>query len=200
MIIGRRIIRRGGLPGLLATSRDAPHAFAAFYDSMAPSVLRYFMRQTRDPHRALDLTAETFAKAFEKRADFRGSNDEQAAAWLWAIARAELARFGRSRNVELAALTRLGLERPDPSDDELLRLDELAAIEEAHQHVGAALAHLPREQRDVIRLRFEENLGYEEIANQLGVSTDVVRARTSRALRSLRANPHAASAASALEI
>ena len=97
-----RITRRQ--PGLLARSRTSEQPFGEFYDAMAPAVLRFFARRTRDSERAFDLTAETFAKAFEKRRDFRGHTDEQAAAWLWSIARNELARYSRTRKVELAAV------------------------------------------------------------------------------------------------
>jgi Sigma-70 region 2 len=61
------------LPGLLARSRASPHAFGDFYEQMSPQVLRFFVRRTGDPHRAVDLTAETFARAFEHRSEFRGA-------------------------------------------------------------------------------------------------------------------------------
>jgi RNA polymerase sigma-70 factor (ECF subfamily) len=174
--------------GFLASSRGSPHAFADFYEAISPSVLRFFANQTRYPQAAFDLTAETFAKAFEKRRDFRGASNEQAAAWVWAIARSELARFRRSRSVEFAALTRLKLERPDPSDTELQEVERLTTSEEARLHLRRALGALPADQREVVRLRFLEFLGYEEIAARLGVSTDVARARTSRALKTLRSS------------
>ena len=172
---------------------DAP--FADFYDAMAPSVLRYFARRTRERERAFDLTAETFAKAFEKREHFRGHSDVEAAAWLWAIARNELARYHRTRVVELTALRRLGLERPAPSESELHDVEELAAAEEAREQVALALAALPAAHREVIRLRFLDELSYPEIAHTLGVSCDVVRARVSRARRVLRENEHLRAAA-----
>jgi RNA polymerase sigma factor (sigma-70 family) len=199
MTLSERLFPRGR-PGLLARSRTSNRSFADFYETMAPSVLRYFARNIRDPHRAFDLTSETFAKAFEKRRDFRGASDEQAAAWLWSIARNELARFRRSRAIEFAAFARLALERPVLTDAELLRVEELAAGDQVREHVEQALALLLPAQREVIRLRFVEVLSYEEIAEQLGVSTDVVRARVSRALRTLRANDHVHQAVQALEL
>jgi RNA polymerase sigma-70 factor, ECF subfamily len=186
-------------PGALVRSRTSPHAFTEFYEDISPSVLRYFARETREPHHAFDLMAETFAKAFEKRADFRGSSDQQAAAWLWTIARTELARFRRSHTIERAALNRLGLERAAPSDRELREVERLTEIEELQDHLEQALALLPPDQRVVIQLRFIDHLGYPEIAERLGVSTDVVRSRTSRALSTLRASDHVHHAVQALE-
>jgi len=188
------------IPGLLARSRTSDASFADFYDVMAPAVLRFFAMRTRDSERAFDLTAETFAKAFEKRQDFRGTSDEEAAAWLWSIARNELARYHRTRTVELAALQRLGLERPAPSDGELRKVEELTAAEDVRDHLGLALAVLPSDQREVIRLRFVDELSYAEIAQTLDVSNDVVRARLSRGLRTLKASEHLQAAVRVLEI
>jgi RNA polymerase sigma factor (sigma-70 family) len=188
----------GGLSALLARSRGSPHAFADFYEQMSPQVLRFFATRTRDPHSALDLTAETFAKAFEHRRDFRGASDEQAAAWLWRIARNELARYQRTKTVELAAVQRLALERT-LSDEELLQVERLIATEELRQQIQHALEVLPGDQQEVIRLRFVDELSYEEMADKLGVSNDVVRTRTSRALRALRTSDHLHEAIERLE-
>jgi RNA polymerase sigma factor (sigma-70 family) len=186
------------VPGLLARSRASPHAFGDFYQQMSPQVLRFFVRRTDDPHRAVDLTAETFARAFEHRREFRGASDEQAAAWLWRIARNELAGYRRSRAVELAAVQRLGLERA-LSDEELLQIERLSATEELREQIQHALEVLPDEQQEVIRLRFIDELSYDEMAQKLGVSNDVVRTRTSRALRALRASAHLHEAIQGLE-
>ena len=175
-----------GLPGLLARSRASPHAFADFYEQLSPQVLRFFAARTGDPHRAVDLTAETFARAFEHRRDFRGASDEQAAAWLWKIARNELAGYRRSRAVELAAVQRLGLERHALIDEELVEVERLIATEELREQIQHALEVLPDDQQEVIRLRFIDDLSYDEMAHTLGVSNDVVRTRTSRALGALR--------------
>jgi RNA polymerase sigma factor (sigma-70 family) len=180
-------LTRGRL-GMLARSRFSLDAFADFYEQLSPSVLRFFARQTRDLQAAFDLVAETFSKAFEKRADFRGTTDEEAAAWLWSIARNELARFRRSRSVEMSALQRLGLERPTPSDDEQRHVEQLIAIEDIRGHIRGALDRLSPDLQEVIKLRFIDELSNEEIAERLAVSQDVVRARASRALRILGAS------------
>ncbi len=141
-----------GRRSLPARAARAGPPFADFYASHAAAVLRYFTRQTGDVHRAFDLTAETFAKAFEKRADFRGASEQQAAAWLWSIARNELALFKRRRGIEFAALTRLGLERPRPSDEELRQVEELAALEQAQGTVWEAIGLRPASRdRDAVR-------------------------------------------------
>jgi RNA polymerase sigma-70 factor (ECF subfamily) len=198
MTFRRQRFDAGG-PGVLARSRSSPNAFADFYEQMSPTVLRFFARQTRDGQAAFDLVAETFSKAFEKRADFRGTTDEQAAAWLWSIARHELARYRRSRSVEMSALRRLGLERPAPSDEELRQVEWLIAIEDIRRQIRGALDTLSPDQQEVIKLRFIDELTNQEIAERLAVSDDVVRARASRALRALGASEQMQAAIQMLE-
>jgi DNA-directed RNA polymerase specialized sigma24 family protein len=55
----------------------------------------FFTRRTYDVDAALDLTAETFARAFAARRRFRGSSDAQAGPWLFAIASGQLAAYPR---------------------------------------------------------------------------------------------------------
>ena len=194
--------RGGGLARIsraLRRSRETRASFADVYDELSPSVLRFFARRTSDGELAFELMAETFAKAFEKRRDFRGRTDGEAAAWIWTIARNELARYHRTRTVELAAMRRVGLERPQPTDAELRRVEELAAKELAREHVDRALATLPPDQQDVIRMRYVDELAFPEIARRLGVSHDVVRTRASRAMRTLRASEHVSAAVRVLE-
>jgi RNA polymerase sigma-70 factor, ECF subfamily len=169
----------------LLRSRQTPQAFVEFYDELAPKVLRFFLRRTWDGHDSLELTSETFAKAFEKRADFRGRSNEQAAGWLWSIARNELGAYWRSRALALNANTRLGLLQLETSEEDMLRTEEVAVAEAAREDLQTALGELPSGQRVVIELSVLDGLDHAEIARRLNVSNQVVRTRLSRGLRSL---------------
>jgi RNA polymerase sigma-70 factor (ECF subfamily) len=180
--------RRGRHQGALARSRNNPACFAEVYDALAPGLLRFFTRQTAMAQVALDLTAETLAIAYESRATFRGESDVEAAAWIWTIARHELAGFWRERQAGRAAIVRLGMALPEATEDEIARIVELGAIETGHPHVHDALLALPPEQREAVLMHVVEGLSYSEIATHLDVSNDVVRARASRGLRAMREN------------
>lgn len=151
-------------------------------------MLRFFTHRTREPQLALDLTAETFAKAFEKRATFRGGDEKAADAWLWAIARNELGMYLRSALVERTALERLQATVPRFSRDEIERLEELLTVEQLSETIDAAPKELPESHELAIRLHCVDELGYNAIADQLGISDDLARARVSRGLRRLAAN------------
>lgn len=178
--------------------RGGELGFAELYSELHPKVLQFMMRHTGLPQVALDLSAETFAKAFEKRRSFRGASRDEAYAWVWAIARSDLGLYRRRRSVETAAIERLGLERPTATDAELREIEELAVIDDLRELFERELPQLPPDQEEVIRLRFFDGLGNEEAARRLGVTNDVVRARASRALRTLGASEHLKAAAEAL--
>ena len=162
-----------------------PDAFIALYRASARDVLVFFLRRTFDAEVARDLTAETFAAAFEQRARFRGATDEEAAAWLFGIARHKLSRYLRRGAAERRAVARLGIDVRPVTDEDAARMFELAGLAEVRDRVAAALAGIGPDQRQAVRLRVVEELSYAEVAERLGVSEQTARARVSRGLRAL---------------
>ena len=68
-------------------------------------LLLFLARRTAYPEVALDLWAETFAQAAAGRRRFRGASEDEAAGWLYAIARRRLARYHRRERSECASST-----------------------------------------------------------------------------------------------
>ena len=159
--------------------------FAQAYDRHARSILFFLARRTCDPETAMDLAAETFAQAFESRRRFRGKTDEDAAAWLFAIARNVLSRYVRRGTAERRALTRLGLEVPSLEPEDLGRVVELAGLDELRGAVARELGALTHEHREALQLRVVEQLAYDDIAERLAISEPAARARVSRARRTI---------------
>jgi RNA polymerase sigma factor (sigma-70 family) len=167
----------------LRASGRAPSAFSCVYEAKAQEIFTFFLRRTFDVELARDLTAETFAQAFESRRRFRGGTDAEAAAWLYSIARRQLGRYVRKGVVHRKAVERLGIDLPAVSDDDLHRIVELAGLAEMRDAVASAFSTLPEEQRDALRLRVIDEHSYADVAANLGVSEQTARARVSRGLR-----------------
>jgi RNA polymerase sigma factor (sigma-70 family) len=159
---------------------------ARLYRLHAESVLGYFARRTYQPDVAVDLMAETFAAAFEDRADFAGEGDDRALAWIYGIAHHRLASFFRRGEVEQRALRRLGVQRRPLEDWEYDRIEQLAGLSQMREQIDVSLADLGVDQREAIKLRVLEERSYPEVARALGISEQTARARVSRALRTLR--------------
>jgi RNA polymerase sigma-70 factor (ECF subfamily) len=169
----------------LGRSVTEPTAFDAFYRSHAGALLRYFARRTLDPEAAADLTAETFARAYQHRGQFRGTTEQEAGGWLYTIAQRQLLHYQKRGAVEKKALRRLGIQEPQLTEGEYERIEELAELDSLRATIAAALKQLPPSTRLALTLRVVEDLDYREIAERLDIKEPAARARVSRALRGL---------------
>jgi RNA polymerase sigma-70 factor, ECF subfamily len=169
----------------LRRSVDEPAAFSAFYREHATRLLAFVARRTFDVEVARDLTAEAFAQAFRSRRRFRGTTDDEAAAWLYAIARHLLSRYVRRGVVERRAIEQLGIRMPALEAGDYERVVQLAGLAEIRAAVSEAFERLRPDQRDAVRLRVIDELSYGEIAARLAISEPNARARVSRGLRQL---------------
>jgi RNA polymerase sigma factor (sigma-70 family) len=170
------------LASSLRRAQQDPSAFTDFYAAHSRPLLAFFARRTFDVEVARDLTAETFAQAFEHRRRFRGSTDAEAGGWLYGIARHQLGRYARRGVVERRAVNRLGIQLATVSEDDYERIAELAGLAQLRDRVAAAFGELSDDQRDALRLRVVDERPYFEVAQALGISEQTARARVSRAL------------------
>jgi RNA polymerase sigma-70 factor (ECF subfamily) len=169
---------------LLSAARSDPNAFRELYDRYVERVHGYFVRRTGDEEAAFDLTAETFAQAWLVRVRFRDEADGSAAPWLFGIARNVLLMSLRRGQLERRAAQRLGLrERLDAG------YEPASVAPDEHWADGAdeLLDGLPAAQREAVRLRVVQELGYEQVAVVLGTSASAARVRVHRGLAALRA-------------
>jgi RNA polymerase sigma-70 factor, ECF subfamily len=173
------------LAATLKRAKAEPSAFVDVYRAQALELLVFFVRRTFDVEVARDLTAETFAQAFEHRGRFRGSVDAEASGWLYAIARHQLNHYVRKGIVERKAIERLGIAVPAIADDDYERIVDLAGLSDLRERVAAAFDGLKPAQRAALRLRVIDERSYQDVAASLGVSEQTARVRVSRALRRL---------------
>jgi RNA polymerase sigma factor (sigma-70 family) len=168
---------------LTATADGDGAAFAAFYRRHLAAVVGYLVRETRNREVAADLTAEVFSAVLLSADRFRARGEGSAAPWVRGIAQNKLLESRRRGRVEDRARRRLAIDPEELLDDDLARVDELAAAD------GAALAllgELPEAERTAVQARVIEEREYAEIAEQLQTSKLVVRQRVSRGLTRLR--------------
>lgn len=157
----------------------------ALYENHGEALLVFLARRTGEPEVALDLWAETFARAIEKRRSFRGSTPEEAVSWLYTIAKRQLAHYQRRGRAEQRAYRRVGLERPAATPevvDDLVRRAGLSALRSA---LADALNELSPAVREAVSRRVVQEQSYARIASDLGTSEQAVRARVSRGLSAL---------------
>lgn len=173
------------LADALVRSKGDPDAFAEVYRECVDQLVIFMVRRVFDVETALDLAAESVAQAFLARRSFRGSTDEEAAGWLYGIARRQLALYFRRSAVEQQALQKLGIEPPRLDDEEQARLIELSGLAELRSEVRSELRRLSLAQRRAVELRVVDELPYPEVADRLGISQQAARARVARALKAI---------------
>ena len=158
-----------------AAQRDRS-AFAPIYERYVDQIHAYVYSLTRNRELAEDVTAATFAKAIEElpRFEWRGV---PYSAWLYRVA-ANLVNRGARRSPWLE------LADHEPAHDPLP--EEVAERNERHDQVRAAVASLPRDQREAVLLRFGGDLRNREIAEILDRSEGAVKLLTFRAMTALR--------------
>jgi RNA polymerase sigma factor (sigma-70 family) len=169
---------------LLARSRADPAAFGTFYDRHVAAVLAFCLRRTGSAEIAADLTAETFAAAYAKRAQFRETG-VPAVGWLYGIARRQVGTYHRRQAVSDRYRRRFGFEALTVAPDDADRIAALVDLEPIRSQLRVAVAALPDGQADAVRLRLLDGLGYPEIADRLGCTVGAARVRVSRALSAL---------------
>lgn len=173
---------------LLARSDRDASAFAEVYRRHERAVVVVVGRMVRgDAELTVDVVAETFARAYEARASFRGDGRRggDARAWLLGIARNVAFAAFRAGRVERDAREALGMEAL-ALGEETRRAVEEAVLESDDAVVARWLAELPADQREAIRRRVLEEGEYEAIAAELRTSPAVIRQRVSRGLGALR--------------
>jgi RNA polymerase sigma factor (sigma-70 family) len=169
-------------PGI---SKPGGDLVSRLYASHSRALLGYFARRVYDAETARDLVAETFAQALLAQRRYRGKSDAEAESWIYTIARRQLSRYIRKGQAEKRAVRKLGMDLPPLTDEDVVRIEELADTEGLRVTIAQALQQLGQDHRDAVELRVVKELPYPEVAARLGVSEQTARARVSRALRRL---------------
>ena len=173
---------------VLQLRRGDPDALATLMARYQNRIYRYLLRLVRQPADADDLFQQTWLRVAEKIRSFDTSRDFDA--WLFTLAR-NLA-FDHLRRKRPQSLDEPSSDEA-PDDTMLARLaagdpgpfEQLLATERA-QHLAAALENLPVTYREVLSLRFEEEMKLEEIAAVLAAPLSTVKSRLRRSLERLR--------------
>jgi RNA polymerase sigma-70 factor (ECF subfamily) len=155
------------------------NAFSELYDLIAPPLLAFARRWTRDRAAAEDVVQQTFLRMHCARDGYtRGANVRP---WAYAIARRLMIDGFRSAHTQDALREpdeHASLDRETP--DAVL---ESKRLEDAVRRV---LRSLPKGQREAFDLVRKDGLSCAEAGEVLGVSENAIKVRVHRAYEALR--------------
>jgi len=165
--------------------RGDPGAFDALLARYQNRLYRYLHRVVREPAAAEDLFQQTWLRVVQNVGSLDpGRNFES---WLFRIAHNLAIDHLRRHRMEsldeqLPSGEAMGSVISSPAPGALERVLE----EERDRLLVATLAELPAIQREVLTLRFEEEMKLEEIAEVLDIPLSTVKSRLKRGLDGLR--------------
>ena len=156
--------------------------FSRLYEGTYLIVFRYIYGLTGGPLQEVeDLTAETYARAWNARQRFAG--DEQAAlGWLLQIARnlvIDLSRRRQSREVDENISVELLVDPGQIPEADVITREQIAII-------WKMLGMLNTDVREMLVLRYMLGWQVRQIAKHLGINENTVTVTIKRALKSLQ--------------
>ena len=169
-------------------------AFETLVNERSGEIFGLLYRLTENVEEARDLTQETFLRAFQSIAHFRGESDLRT--WIYRIAINQARnrwRWWRRRRREAT----VSIDAPEIGGGRLGLVATLKAntvrdpeqntlLSEREQALKKALSTLKRVYRETVILRDIEGFAYEEIAATLEISVGTVKSRLARGRQELR--------------
>jgi RNA polymerase sigma-70 factor (ECF subfamily) len=170
---------------LLQQAQDScdPAALDGLYLLFADRVFRYLLARVGDPDLAEEITAQVFLRLIEKIGIYRiGPRDNVAifSAWLY--------RLAHNKMVDVLRSHKRSQESPLEHAAHVVSGQTMEAVEDHldFQQILHTLRVLNEQQREVIVLRFVEEMSIAETAQIMQKSEGAVKALQHRALETLR--------------
>lgn len=161
--------------------RSFDNLYRRFYAPLVGFAMHYGIARAL----AEEMVQETFLGVWRTRAtwDVRGTVRE----YIFGAVRNRVLDYRRHERVIDAAGARVGAQAVAGVAQRADAPDTLVTDAELRSAVDAELARMPEERRQVLVLRWQEDLSYPEIAAILGISVNAAKQQGSRAQRALRA-------------
>lgn len=158
-------------------------AYASLMQRYKDSIYFMALKMVNNKEDAMDLTVETFAKAFDKLDKYQP--DFAFSTWLFRVATNNCIDFIRKKKLNTMSLHGMvdddGDERPMQIKTDDLNPEEFSIKKQQTQELKTLVESLPQRYRNLITLRYFDELSYEEISTQLSLPLGTVKAQLFRA-------------------
>src|ERR1043166_1800071 len=177
-MLSSALVRRTSDP-MRSGSTAKRQEFEEIFNRFEIPLLQYARRITGDREQARDVVQETFVK-FQRNGALR--HEDEPATWLFTVCRNAALNVCRKERrmmyVDEEVIKARESEQPMPFD----QLEQKEATGFLLQIVGT----LPPRQQEVIQLKFQNDLSYQQIAEVLRTTTNNVGVLLHTALKTLR--------------
>lgn len=156
------------------------HAFTELFNRFGPVLFKFTHRKLKDKELTQDMLQTVFADLWEKRETL--NIQTEFIAYLFTIIKNRIFNHYKHQQVSQRYLDQFQtyINNADDYTDHLIRHNDLSAL------IEKEIAALPEKMRVVFELSRNTNLSRKEIADELKLSEEAVKARMTRALRILK--------------
>ena len=172
----------------VAAAKGSAEAFRRIVERHQDTVYRLVLRMVRDPALAEDIAQETFLKAYRALPGY--DPRWKLSSWLLKIAHNATIDHLRRQRLDTTALD-LGPDSETGSpierlaDDSVLDAEQQLRGRALARDLQTALSSLDTAYRELLLLRFQEGLAYQEIAEVTGLPLGTVKVRLHRGRKRL---------------
>jgi RNA polymerase sigma-70 factor, ECF subfamily len=166
-------------------ARGDEAAFGELYDALAPRLLGFLRKATRDACAAEDLMQLTLLHMHRARGSF--ISGAPVLPWAFAIARRLMTDHARRRRVEQRLFSEAAADDDRMAYEPTAAADDVLHARRLEVRLRQRIEALPELQRTAYRLLQQEGLSLKSAAEVLGTSVTAVKLRAHRAYVALRA-------------
>ncbi|MVN89775.1 RNA polymerase sigma factor [Mucilaginibacter aquatilis] len=167
---------------VLKAREGSQKAFADLMQRYKDSIYFMSLKMVNNREDAMDITVETFAKAFEKLDKYQP--DYAFSTWLFRVATNNCIDFLRKKKLNTVSINNMMDEeddRPLQIKADTLNPEETSIKKQQSNEIKLLIESLPPRYRNLLTLRYFDELSYEEIAQQLDLPLGTVKAQLFRA-------------------
>jgi RNA polymerase sigma-70 factor (ECF subfamily) len=161
------------------------HSFSQLYDQFSSLLNAIAFNLLSETTEVEDVLQDVFVKIWN-RAHLYSDCKGNAVSWLIVLTRNTALNRLRSKRRNTAAMERAALEPGLFESSETTNAYDHSVANESANSVRRALAVLPSEQQEVLRLAFSQGLTHDEIAGHLNMPLGSVKSRLRRGLARMR--------------
>lgn len=163
-------------------SNQAEALFQEIYEEYYDRILNYIKGKVSNHHIAEDLTSDVFFRCYNNIEKY-DSSKASVSTWIFTITNNRLKNYYRDRKItsSIDVMEEEGFEVPYEDD-----FDQAMRLEEIRQYLDGALAQLDETKRQILVMRYYQDMKTGDIAEALGLTPSNVRVTLSRLLNRLR--------------
>ena len=167
---------------VLKAKEGSQKAFADLMHRYKDSIYFMSLKMVNNKEDAMDITVETFAKAFEKLDKYQP--EYAFSTWLFRVATNNCIDFLRKKKLNTVSIDNMvddDDDRPMQIKSDTLNPEESSIKKQQSEELKLLIESLPARYRNLLTLRYFDELSYEEIAQQLDLPLGTVKAQLFRA-------------------